>query len=74
MNLEIVRTELELLGVVSLLEEKNNMLFISINTVSENQSSVDFFNEIVNNYILSTYPILEVFALEGGSIKAIYKK
>jgi len=68
MNIETVRTELEVLGNV------NDMLFISIEGVQETQSTINTFNGVINTYVISTYSILEVFNLEGGSIKAIYKK
>ena len=50
------------------------MLFISIEGVQETQSTINTFNGVINTYVISTYSILEVFNLEGGSIKAIYKK
>lgn len=73
MNIETVRTELEVLGNVGTLEERNGMLFISISGVVESQATVTTFNSIVDTHVVTTYPLLEVFTLESGSIKAIYK-
>jgi len=73
MNLEAIRTELEVLGNVGTLEERSGMLFISISGVVESQATVTTFNGIIDTHVATTYPLLEVFTLEGGSIKAIYK-
>lgn len=74
MNLETIRTELEVLGNVGTLLEENDMLFISIEGVEETQSTITTFNNVIVTYVITTYPSLEVFTLEGGSIKSIYKK
>ena len=73
MNLEQLRTELETLGNVGYLAEENGGLYISLENVIEEQATLDSFNNIIDIYVIPTYPIIDAIAMEGGSIKAIYK-
>lgn len=71
-NITQLNTDLSALGVVSTLEIVSDVLNISIQVASIDQSLIDSYNQIIAAGVLPYYPVIDVVAFEGGAIKAIY--
>jgi len=72
MNLETLTTELETIGTVVSLDERNGKLYIALrDAVSSTTLAVDFLKIFVD-MIHADYPAQETLCFDGNKLKAVF--